>query len=80
MEKAVRLSQLPPGRAARVAGLEESEIKRRLISLGISEGAELVRLFSAASGDPTAYLVRETVVAIRERDARTVLIGEEAWA
>lgn len=79
MEEVRRLSQLPPYGAACVSGIEDCGIKARLMSLGITEGAQLVRLFSAASGDPTAYSVRGTVVALRKRDAERILIGGGKW-
>ncbi len=76
----MRLSGLRTGCSARVISVDECEIKPRLTGLGISAGAQVTRLFSAASGDPTAYLVRGSVVALRARDASKVVIGGNAWA
>lgn len=75
----MRLDRLPPCRCARVTEVEECEIKPRLTGLGITAGAEVVRLFSAASGDPTAYWVRGTAVALRAKDAHMVVIGGGEW-
>lgn len=68
------LAELPPYGVCRVESVEDSGIKKRLLGLGITEGAELVRLFSAPSGDPVAYSVRGAVVALRMSDASAVKV------
>ena len=79
-EKIVKLSQLPPYGTAEVAFIKECTIKRRLSGLGINEGTQLIRLFSASGGDPTAYSVRGTVVALRKSDAENIMVrGVDKW-
>ena len=74
------LSGLPPFGVCRVTGVDECPMRERLYGLGITEGAEVVRLFSAPSGDPTAYSVRGAVVALRVGDARHIRVrGCGAW-
>ena len=69
------LSRLPLGRPARVESLSCPEpLRGRLMDLGFVPGGEITPLFSAPLGDPRAYLVCDTVVALRQRDAATVAV------
>ncbi|MCR5610295.1 MAG: ferrous iron transport protein A [Clostridiales bacterium] len=74
------LDRLAPYGHAKVEKILDSAAKERLISLGVNEGVEVCRLFSAPSGDPTAYLVRGSVIAIRAQDAKNVIVGDGTWA
>lgn len=49
---------------------------RRLLDLGLTPGASVTCLYSAPSGDPRAYLIRGAVIALRNADAKQVLIGQ----
>lgn len=74
------LSKLPSYGVCRVVGVEECAAKNRMTGLGITEGAELIRLFCAPSGDPVAYSVRGTAVALRLSDAEKVIVtGDDKW-
>lgn len=74
------LASLPLYGVCRVTGIEDCVIRPRLAGLGITEGAEIVALFKAPSGDPTAYSVRGTVVALRRSDAKMIRVrGCGAW-
>ncbi len=71
------LSRLPLGKTARVLTLSAEEpLKGRLMDLGFVPGSEVRPLFSAPMGDPRAYLVCDTVIALRQRDAATVAVGK----
>ena len=50
----------------------EGEMHDRLRDFGFCEGARITYLFSAAFGDPRAYLVRDTVIALRNSDAAQI--------
>ena len=72
------LSRLPMGRPARVLSLSAEEpLKGRLMDLGFVPGNEVRPLFAAPLGDPRAYLVCDTVIALRQRDAATVAVEAE---
>lgn len=72
------LYALSEGEAARVRQLGgEDSIRRRLGDLGIIEGTRIVRLGRSPLGDPTAYLVRGTVIALRREDAAKVFVERE---
>ena len=57
----------------------ESNIKRRLLDLGLIPGTIVKSLFISPLGDPTSYNVRGSVIAIRSEDARNieVIYGED---
>ncbi len=69
------LSRLPLDKSARVLSLSAREpLKGRLMDLGFVPGSEITPLYAAPAGDPRAYLVCDTVIALRQRDAATVAV------
>lgn len=50
------------------------ETRRRLLDLGLTPGSRVACLFSAPSGDPRAYMVRGSVIALRREDADRVAL------
>lgn len=76
MEKPFPLSELKVGQRATVAALLTSgAMRRRLQDLGIISGTRVLCAFGSPSGDPMAYEVRGSLVAIRRNDAKTILIN-----
>ena len=75
------LSALPVGARAQVATLCADEgMRRRLLDLGMVAGTPITCLQRCPAGDPTAYLIRGAVIALRRRDAGEILVrqGREA--
>ncbi len=73
--KEMALSQVRQGMTVTVHRLlSNGSIRRRLLDMGLIEGTEIRCLYSSPSGDPTAFLVRGTVVALRRRDAERVRV------
>ena len=73
------LSCLAVGQSGRVRCLHAGEgIGRRLMDLGFTPGAEIGCLLSAPCGSMRAYRVRGTVIALRRREARQVILEEES--
>ena len=69
------LSRLPLDKTARVLSLSAGEpLRGRLMDLGFVPGSEVRPLFAAPMGDPRAYLICDTVIALRQRDAATVAV------
>ena len=69
------LSRLPLGKSARILSLSAPDpLRGRLLDLGFVPGSEIRPLFTAPMGDPRAYLVCDTVIALRQRDAATVAV------
>ena len=76
MEERHVLTDLRPGQAARVTALDpRGELTARLAELGFLPGTRVVCVARAPLGDPTAYLVRGAVIALRGRDAAGVETG-----
>ena len=51
------------------------ELRRRLLDLGFTPGAAVRCLFAAPSGDPRAYMIRDSVIALRGSDASLVTLA-----
>lgn len=56
----------------------EPDLRRRMYDLGITEGCRIRQLYSSVFGDPKAYLVRGSMLGIRDRDAERILCIREA--
>lgn len=48
--------------------------RRRLLDLGLVNGTPVTCLFKAPSGNPAAYLIRGTVIALRSSDADEIIV------
>lgn len=69
------LCDLQDGECGRVVLLGEcGNLRQRLLDLGFVEGARVKRLFSAPSGNPAAYLIRDAVIALRASDAAGITV------
>ncbi len=73
MEK--RLSDILPGECAEVRELfSRGTLRRRLRDMGLIEGTRVSCIGKSPGGDPSAYLVRGTVIAIRACDASEIAV------
>lgn len=69
------LAMLPIGRRAAICALDAGDaLTRRLFDLGFVPGCPIRCLFAAPSGDPRAYRVRGTVIALRQSDAAGIAV------
>ncbi len=69
------LSEGERGRVQKVSGKDSMSI--RLRDIGLIDGTLLTCLGKSPLGDPTAYLVRGAVIALRKKDASKVLVESE---
>jgi len=80
LEKPYRtLDSLAPGCESVVLGISRTlrgHQRRRLMDLGIVPGTSISPELVSVGGDPTAYRVRGTLVALRKKQAEQVFIGE----
>lgn len=75
MNRIFPLSDLQPGQKAVVAALLSSgDIRRRLQDMGIIPGTKIICGFKSPWGDPAAYEIRQTTIAIRKKDAANILV------
>lgn len=59
--------------SARIKCINTDEsIKKRLFDIGLIENTKVKCLLKSLPGDPKAYLIRGTVIAIRKDDAQKI--------
>lgn len=69
------LNEAKPGMVVKVEAIEESELKERLMSMGMVKGTKVKVLRAAPFGDPIAILVRSYKMSIRLSDAARVTVS-----
>ena len=75
MNKTSCLNDINPGQTARVKELlSTGSIRRRLLDIGLIENTEVECLGRSPGGDPSAYLIRGAVIAIRSEDCNNIKI------
>ena len=68
--------QMKIGGRARVKRLDvQGGMRRRLQDLGLIEGTYIECLQKSPLGDPSAYLIRGAVIAIRSDESRKILVS-----
>ncbi len=71
----MNLSELKLNTKATILDINCKEnIKRRLLDLGMVKGTKIKPVFISPSGDPKAFEVRGTLIAIREEDTEKIEI------
>ncbi len=69
------LNDIVPGQRAVVRALKcNGSMRRRLLDIGLIENTEVECLGRSPGGDPSAFLIRGAVIAIRSEDCRNILI------
>ena len=53
-------------------------MRRRLLDIGLTEGAAVECVGTSPCGDPSAYLIRGAVIAIRSEDCRDIVIEKKS--
>ena len=74
-DKKITLESLDVGDAGEVDRLDCSgHLRRRLLDIGLVEGAHVVCVGKSPSKDPSAFLVRGAVIALRNTDCRQIIL------
>lgn len=74
----ISLDCLPIGHLATIESLNcYGDIRRRLLDLGIINGTKIIPIFKSPSGDPTAFDVRGTIIAIRKENCKDINVLEQ---
>ena len=69
------LSSLAEGTTATVRAMSSSgSMRRRLMDMGLIEGTRVICLHRSPAGDPTAYLIRGAVIALRSEDTGKIMV------
>lgn len=75
MKEKVYLSDLKRGQKAVISKLAAYDsMRRRLQDIGLIEGTLVECLGKSPLGDPTAFLIRGAVIALRSEDSGRVLV------
>ncbi len=70
------LNNIEPGETAVIRGLTaHGSMRRRLLDIGLIDGTRVECVGRSPSGDPSAYLIRGAVIAIRSEDCSDIIIG-----
>lgn len=69
----MNLYELPLNKVGTVNNLNcNGNIRRRLLDLGLVRGTKITPVFKSPSGDPTAYEIRKTLIALRKEDSKLI--------
>ncbi|MGO5051490.1 FeoA family protein [Lachnospiraceae bacterium LCP25S3_G4] len=75
MIKVSNLNDINPGQKAIIKELQSTgSIRRRLLDIGLITDTEVECLGRSPGGDPTAFLIRGAVIAIRSEDCDNIII------
>ncbi len=70
------LHLLPIGKKATISHLQlKGDMRRRLLDLGFVPDTAVQCLYRSPMGDPTAYLIRGAVIALRQEDAEQIIVS-----
>ena len=73
--KIINLSQLPLNKNGKIEKINcDESIKRRLLDLGLVKGTNIVPILISPSGDPRAFSVRGSIIAIRKEDTENIKV------
>ncbi len=77
LSKYSTLNELKPGQSARVRRiLCSGNLRRRFLDLGLGSHAPVSCVGRSPAGDPAAFLIRGTVIALRDRDSRQIVVEQ----
>lgn len=78
MKSERKLNDLNEGEKGIIVSVIPSDISERLKELGFTAGTLVECRCRSFSGDPSAYSVKGTVIALRKNDAESVVIMRNA--
>lgn len=75
MKKQFSLKDIKPGECASVRALYSTgSMRRRLLDIGLVEHTPVRCLGRSPGGDPSAFLIRGAVIAIRSEDCENIIV------
>lgn len=74
----IPLSEAQPKRTYKILKLENNNnlLLRRMLDLGITKNSTIQLLHTSPCGNLKAYRIKGTVIALRDQDAKRVLVYE----
>ena len=74
----IALCDLTVGQGGTVVSVNaKGDILRRLLDIGIVDGTEIKCVLKSPLGDPTAFLIRGAVIALRKEDSINIMVKSE---
>lgn len=71
----MNLNDIQPGQRAKILGLQAADsMRRRLLDIGLVKGTTVECIGRSPGGDPSAFLIRGAVIAIRSEDCRDIIV------
>ena len=52
----------------------KNENKQNIINLGVTKNSKITCIYKSPLKDPTAYLIKNVILAIREEDSKNIMI------
>ncbi|MEE1003317.1 MAG: FeoA family protein [Acutalibacteraceae bacterium] len=75
MNTTLCLNDITPGQTAVIKELNiNGSMRRRLLDIGLIDGTKIECIGKSVLGDPSAFLIRGAVIAIRSEDCKNILI------
>ena len=75
MNKNCTLNNLPLDKSGIISSIKCKEyLINRIYDMGILENTIIKPLYRSPFGDPTAYLVKNTVIALRKKDSKYITV------
>ena len=76
MKECKCLDQLTVGECSTVTDIQSpADMRRRLRDIGLIEGTQIECVGKSPFGDPAAYFLRGTLIALRARDAHLIRVA-----
>ena len=73
------LDKLPLNSTGYIINLKsEDSLRRRMLDLGLVKNTKIKPIFVSPSGDPTAFEVRGSIIAIRVEDTKLIDLNGES--
>ena len=70
------LDKLDIDKCATILALNcKGDLRRRLLDLGLVHGTNIKAIFKSPVGNPIAYEIRGTTIALRKEDSRLIDVG-----
>lgn len=75
MKDKYTLNNLPMEQSAVISSIDCKEcLINRIYDMGILKGTVITPLYRSPFGDPTAYLVKNAVIALRNKDSKYITV------
>lgn len=71
----ISLDKLGVNKTAKVCSVKlTNNLKKRLTDLGLVENSVIKKIYKSPFGDPCAYLIMGSVIALRNNDCKNILV------